>query len=731
MNYSFYIQKGSDPAIQVDEPVGWDGFALKIKRHPTRHGTMREIQNTNFEFDAEAAMMINDEYNQYGLRAKLSFIIDWGCGDDMINLYNGNFMFKTWSETCGGCGCKISIDQTGALVDFIYRLNQKVDLDNPKCFDNVTDLAAYSALKPSVLLHSKAIVIQAKASLKNNVSYDIDADSGWGLGSSFSTGQVLGSINPVFDTIEFSEIEDFTPEEQVDFLNYSAIGEKAPEIINIKALGALKCIQDYEVSFKLKGRFILTAPFLASGGISVTLNLKKGNVGSTGFNDATNTNIYSTYIQSGSVPRTDAFDITHTETISLVEGEKLWLTFFINYVKTTNYTMTYKMELDAGNYFDCKALSFCEDTNADGFLVHEALSRITESITNNGLKAYSSFYGRTDSQPFAFDVDGCGGLRTIHNGLQIRRNKLADGTDPKMFVSMEDMLNGLQPIDNVGVGIETISGQEVIRIENWKYFYKNTVTLSCTGISKPERLVQENEHYSTVKIGYDKWEAEEFNGLDEMLTKREYRIEINGVQNTFEKISKMIASGYAIEVTRRKGLESKDWRYDNNIFIICLVRGDDGFESENNNIADAENIIDPPTVYNFRITPARMTMRWYDRIMACIRNLGDDDRIIFNSGDGNHLAKGKLTTGCIQEAAVLSESEDITRSDFENEEDAAPINFSERIKYSYPVTNAEWKALDLNGLVYWEGDGCAGYGWIDEFVFKPDRESDFLLIPKR
>ncbi|MBI1692786.1 MAG: hypothetical protein FYV88_5090, partial [Bacteroidetes bacterium] len=35
-----------------------------------------------------------------------------------------------------------------------------------------------------------------------------------------------------------------------------------------------------------------------------------------------------------------------------------------------------------------------------------------------------------------------------------------------------------------------------------------------------------------------------------------------------------ISSGYSIEVTRRIGnADSKDWRLDNEYFVICLKRG--------------------------------------------------------------------------------------------------------------------------------------------------------------
>jgi hypothetical protein len=64
-------------------------------------------------------------------------------------------------------------------------------------------------------------------------------------------------------------------------------------------------------------------------------------------------------------------------------------------------------------------------------MVNEVTSRVIESITNNQLKLTSDYYGRTDSLPFASVADGCGSLRALSTGLDIRRAKLADGSDPK------------------------------------------------------------------------------------------------------------------------------------------------------------------------------------------------------------------------------------------------------------------------------------------------------------
>jgi hypothetical protein len=65
-----------------------------------------------------------------------------------------------------------------------------------------------------------------------------------------------------------------------------------------------------------------------------------------------------------------------------------------------------------------------------------------------------------------------------------------------------------------------------------------------------------------------------------------------------------------VEVTRRKlGTNTTDWRYDNDTFIICLAENGSGdYTSEAGGMVSSgsitpTSILDPDSVYNFRISP--------------------------------------------------------------------------------------------------------------------------------
>jgi hypothetical protein len=398
-------------------------------------------------------------------------------------------------------------------------------------------------------------------------------------------------------------------------------------------------------------------------------------------------------------------------------------------------------------------------------------------------------------------------LKALTTGLDIRKAKLSDGTDPKMFLSMKDIFESLSAIDNIGIGEE---GTDKIRMENWKYFYNENIVLKCSGINSIERAVKQDALISIFKNGYDKWEAEDFNGLDDFLTSREWRTSLSEVQNTFEKLSRFIASGYSWEVTRRKIGDSKDWRYDNDIFVVCLINayrgsinittvtdsfniipgpssftvGDNiqisgtvsnnGFYSilsitpianslqiflntnlvtevapnaviknlthplyaiEVDNITAPANMLDPKSVYNFRISPERNALRWFDWIAQCYRNITSADKLIFSKGEGNYKAGGLLTdTVCRLEETVIAENADISLDSFSDPDDGTPINFPERVTYRFPLSFTEYALIkaDPYGLIDFEcGDCEKGKGWIDEIEYFPEQgDAKFTLIPK-
>jgi hypothetical protein len=398
-----------------------------------------------------------------------------------------------------------------------------------------------------------------------------------------------------------------------------------------------------------------------------------------------------------------------------------------------NYNQVNRHILLSGTeYFDA--------TTSKVSMINETGSRILEAITNDNFRLLSDYYGRTDSRPYVAPSgeDGVGSLRVLTVGLLLRQ--FLSG---KLTMSFKDFFEGLNAIDNVGIGLEDDgdrSGYQVIRMEDARYFYNETVLFQLDKIPLVEIEVNQDEHFSLVEIGYNKWEAEEYTGLDEFATKREYRTTLSSVTNTLSKLSNLIASGYAIELTRRKTYlvsSKEDWRFDNDTFIICVDRGGSGaIVVEQGNITGDVNIIDASTAYNFRISPVRNAMRWLKTALQSYRDVTDADaKLIYTDGNGNILATGLMTGAGVIEAAVVAENSDLNKDSLGDPADAYPIYVPELWSFDFPMSLTQYnlaKASATNVIQGRFGQDAAFLDfYIREIVYRPNQGlARFRLLPK-
>jgi hypothetical protein len=262
----------------------------------------------------------------------------------------------------------------------------------------------------------------------------------------------------------------------------------------------------------------------------------------------------------------------------ILEGQTIWI-WFDTSVYCNVAPDVFSFTMFKGGVWQLEIATKCTSTETTVYMVNETMSRCVEAYTNDCLRVYSDYYGRTDAKPYPSDADGCGALRCITNGLRIRNalNSDDNNTPYKVTVSMEDMFNALNAVDNIGMSLEddpNRPGYKLVRIEPYKYFYNNDVVMECANLMNVERKVITSAIYSTIKTGYDKWKTWSIRGLNDIFTPREYRTELSSIKNELNRVCKFIASDYAIEYTRRQyGTTTADSRYDNDMFLLSLSRG--------------------------------------------------------------------------------------------------------------------------------------------------------------
>lgn len=840
MNWRFtLIDRNNTPHV-INEPVGWDAMIINLDRDEDKHGVMIDFQENNFDIHGLGYKIIKQEYEQYGVEGDLTFVIDWGCADKYEELHRGKLNFaQSSSEQGPKCFFTISIEAMSDILEVINRIDQSVNLLSDKAFDGVTTLPSYSKLGFSLPLPSKGIVLENKAENTEAITVSI---LGAANTCNASNGiSEAGVIEIPFNKIISSEIGGFSFPASTEGI-YSEVGGTCiplnPDVVQVpgaqgnlvwpdgiaptvnytqgfSGFGQIANNTPVEISFKLKG----SIAFSNAGpeGIQCVFYRRSEQDQYEWIWD----NVINDYHFPISSPHTFNFDLTYSNSLFINEGDRFYLNLIVNHSKTTAQAATgndaYNLVFDATNYFKMKCLSHTKTTTTKAFMVNEVFSRVVESISNGKMRAYSDHFGRTDSEPYSTATDGCDSLESVTKGIFIRRQENRNGNTAVFALSLKDMWEGLNPIHNLGYGFEldpNRPGFNRLRIEHWKFFYNNEIILSCKGVFKVKTKVMEKEHYSTLQIGYQKWEAEEYNGLDEFLTKRRFRTSLSQVKNELVQLSSFVGSGYAWEITRRKGdQDSKDWRYDNDTFISCLVRdqrnyaitltgtfyytgfitdndpagilpGDEvtisgstlndgaysidfissfgnsgtwgiyfngtvtpegpvtititravsGFVVEIGNVLSPENIINPSTVYNWRIRPAYNAMRWMDKVLASYKQANPNNSIIFMNGEGNYFAKGEMqSTVCKMENGPIAENGPITSALFLEALQAAAILSPERKEYDFPMSIKDFKRIKAKpfGLIYFENESTKGVGWVDKLSYKPQRGiASFSLIPR-
>ncbi len=860
MEWKFTIIDRDYNHTEIDEPVGWDNTEIEIKRDDKFHGVFFDYQGNDFEFHGLATEIIKHEYEQYGIEGKLTLKIEQSCDGDLEELYRGRLLFARYDYVCGEeCFVKIPIETTSDVLELRNRWDQKVNLQTAKAFDETTDLEPYDHLPTEVQLHSKGIFIQ------DYFKCDIDFET-----------PVQGV--PANDTTAPGNSEHGMIELGFDKQVASEIGNAGTNVQPIytcanTTMGVLGCglsLNSFNLPIPL-GYSIRIAPL----DISSIVNFQEG---TANYNEISNPctldinisaklinhnciglaaqfflavlpknrtgELLSDYIilaNDEKIPLSNSYTPPgiyslnasyFNDNFTLEKGDMIYCCFpvFHNRLNAAiaSGDPAFSIKMEAGSYFKLSNLSKTDPSPAKVFLMNEAISRISEAVTNDKIRAYSEYFGRTNSEPYSHAQNGPGSMEGITKGLFIRRqeNRIAD----KPFtcnLSLKDMIDGLDPIHHIGFGTEEDTNREGylrLRVEPWRYFYKNDVLMVCDHVDRINKKVESGEHYSSFAFGYQKWEAEEYTGLDEFLTKRKYRTTLSTVSNELTKLSSFIASGYALEITRRKSEDTKDWRYDNDTFIICLtnyiiglhgmsatnefsfgffdelpswlavgatfnvtsvlnmsgvavpglvntytvlsstynpftktvfVTVSPGYDlggapawaggyftiTENNrlsvergNVSSPVNIIDPESLYNYRISPVRNAMRWLDEVFKSYRSISGDAKIIFTDGDGNYHAEGMMTSAVNRiEDEVLTENETLDEFKFADQSKAHPLTRPERDRFDYPMSLKQFKAILANpyGIIQYNSNCLEGEGWIDSIKYKPELGlATFQIIPK-
>jgi hypothetical protein len=480
-----------------------------------------------------------------------------------------------------------------------------------------------------------------------------------------------------------------------------------------------------DVTWRCKGTMTITCSYDAD--FDLYLFAEKAS------NFALLTILGSTYIATGSIaantPLVVSFDVTFSGTVTNPSFVLQQISYYFNIdiVKTTTSgldTFDVSVDYDGGgvNYFNMEANS----TNPPS---------VTRSVPLPDLLEFlPTAYMDTDCPLLVVEAElkSCLDFYQITKGSFIRQ--VTEPSVPKLFVSYEYLFEQCRKIFNIGWGFD--NNETELKIARIEEFYKSTIVVDVGLVDKAIFTTAKDLIYGTIMVGYNKWEAEEFNGLDEMNTERQYRRNIDSNPTELDLMSDIISAGYTIEITRRKNQAetgTSDWRYDDDLFIVNANVIEGNLYAYRGIDNGAANIYSPTTRMNYVLTPLRNLMRWFKSIVAAQPTVANEE-LIFTSGTGNYIAEGQMTTYCPIEGSVISENETISTADFDNSYYTTPIWKTEYVTFTAPFSMADFEDVKVNpyGAIRFRCSDTYYIGNIVEINHDPNEGlAEFKLLIRR
>jgi len=722
MDHRFHLDE-----LPIEEPIGMADFEISIKRDDKFHGMQFEASTGTLGFYGDAANYLKQKKETEGIGANVTFKAEGTCDTDYEEIISGRLNFGKYDGECGlDCRVSLPVEEQSCKVVLASRFDQKVDIDSLVAFDKQTALPAYANMGDEIEIPAKALFVGSHGKV---------ADAGDTMNIELG-GLVF--IRPIYaaldESIHTSQLSDPFVVSEYELITDEPI---TPQLLFDDLITCFP--GEFTYNHRMKGSYNNPS------GNGALLSIKVKHIQWDGVGDIFDdgTIIDETVVFAGPTdpaPFSGTFDVTHAGTMTLPEGIGVYHVIEFAVIITANPAFV-DVTFDKETEFSIEATRLCPNTNTKAYLIHETLSRVAEAITDTCIRVKSEYYGRIDSQPFAFDSDGCGGLRMLTSGLKIRQ-----APEDKFFASMKDLLDGLNGIDNIGFSIEPdveLPGKYILKIEPVQEFYLNEEVLVHDYIPKGNEKVQESLHYSKILAGYRKWTVERVNGLGEINSTREYRTGLETISNTLDIQSDLVTGSYPIEITRQQSFAATgaaDTNYDNDTFLITLVRNAYDFAVEQGNITDPDNIFDPATVLNFRLSPVRNLMRWYKSIINSYPTISSSlSKLIFSAGTGNLTAEGEITEGaydelCKLESMVIRENQDLFITHFERQEDATPMWKPEFITYEYPMSISDYKKVRENpyGYISFQcGNGEYEKGFIQEIKYRPLKGKATFTLKKK
>jgi hypothetical protein len=748
----------------IDEPVGFDGLKTTIKRGDY-HGVSAEVSIGTLEFyntpNHRAADMIRAAYNS-DIDTEVGYLVT---DKDGVEVYSGVVDLATYSEKSGNStkiSCKVG--EVGIKTTFNNRTETEVDMNRTTTIDGAAIKTGITPLRLRIparsvvytnLMQARETVVWDKDNAAQGEDFHLadDVSHQWinipitGMPIFHEFGEQMLQPYAVYGSADTKPSDPRVGDNVIcDFGNLlfdkgssfdEKFGSDSKYDIEMDVTVTVELGSPLFTNSPTGGIQEMTADFVLVDETMTMADpvLLQTYVANAGQQTYTNDALSKTFnIKTTLTGRTE-----QKLALGLSMRNRNFYEDNIGVHRYFNNPSSIKVTVKEGSYIRMTLMSktTTKDIYAETILVHNALNHIVECISENQLQCKSNFYKTPNSYDASGGVScGNGGLKAITNGYKIR-GLCSDGeTERNMPLSFKDMVEAMDTQDCIGWGFVEENGKLVVRVEQWRWFYKDNVILTINNPKEKTLAIDTDWLITSLKIGYKKYTTnEDINAIDSIHSERTFTSQIKSVSNTKEKLCKFIADNFAIEETRRKAMDAdtEEFKYDENIFIFELNCGNGGgsrfsYVICTNRANNVFNVSNPQESYNMALSPRRMAENWAWRMAT------------FNSDSPLEMTKGtvnyKAAFGIRQNSTisppyytyyyptptkVIAEDDPIVNS--------KPLFRAETLKIEYPLTISQYQAVKRNpyGLIIVDG---AKY-WLKEmrFEFKTGK-AELTLIPK-
>ncbi len=596
----YYFKLGIDgDEIEISEPIGWAEINMKGERDQEFHGYQFQFTDgqTKLKFDCAAGRdLIQAVYDAKGGDGEVLFKFGYNYKGTEYQLFPGKLMLNTWQNYAAFGECVVESDTFDAT--FQSRLETKVSMARDTTFDGTSIIAP---VPYNLELHAKETLSQfvCNTGLKSYTDNSRPQDDTF-------------SVLPGIDEPQINDLADSNT-----FTLLSSLGIPPDSNLHVhKFTGKGKI--NLQLNWHLYVHMSIQSKNLITGGTYnafISFVYRKFNPANNTFTDYGET---ISAISSGNffpLNTVDRFiDLVGTKTLTdfqVYPNDEIY--WYLKIDLTRPVYVAFPLVEQRELTYSCKLLQNDGSSTANVWFLDDTIRHAIRVITDNQYVFRSNLFERVNPSVLK---DGQASKRALTNGFQIR--KFNTGDRP-LQIDLKTLLSSLNAQNCIGVlYTKDVNGQSIVRIERRDYFYQDREIIAFDEVENDSysESVATEIIYNELEFGYDTYQNEGFNSLDEYNTKHTILTPIKKNLKKLSQISKFITSGYSLEVSRRSqfaATASDSVTNDDNPFMIAIKRATSNtWLTEKDESFDVVNgIISPETAYNLRLSPKRMFVNWW------------------------------------------------------------------------------------------------------------------------